>query len=360
MRFPAVSSSALPNMPNTTRHPWPQPIWFSRPGLLFLLVIGLVVVGLGYVLFSGGVWAWQRPRGSKLTLEDIPFDGGRAYEHLGAICDIGPRISATQGMYKQQEYLRTHFEKLGGKVALQEFEVRHPENGARVMLANMIVQWHPEKKERILLACHYDTRPYPDQDPDPRKRKGKFLGANDGASGAALFCELAEHMRALKCPYGVDFVLFDAEEFIFDPNRDPFFLGSEHFARQYAAQPPPYRYRCAIVVDMIGDKELQLYREPNSLRTRQTQDLVSDIWSTGRSLGVLEFIPQTRFEEIRDDHLALNHIAGIPAIDIIDFDYPSPRGPSYWHTTKDIPENCSALSLAKVGWVLKEWLERVK
>ena len=347
-------------MTKTTNHAWPKAIGIDRSALLFWVVAGLVLAALGYLLFSGGVLAWQRPRGSKLTLDDIPFDGQRAYEHLVAICDIGPRISATQGMYKQQEYLRSQFEKLGGSVSLQEFEVRHPENGARVTLANMLVQWHPEKKERILLACHYDTRPFPDQDPDPRKRHGRFIGANDGASGAALFCELAQHMRSLKCPYGVDFVLFDAEEFIFDPNRDPFFLGSEHFARQYAAEPPSYRYRCGIVVDMIGDKELQLYREPNSLKTRDTQKLVADIWSTARSLGVVEFIPQTRFEEIRDDHLALNNIAGIPAIDIIDFDYPRARGASYWHTTKDLPENCSALSLAKVGWVLKEWLERVK
>ncbi len=332
----------------------------SRGTVLFWLVAAALVGGLGYLLFSGGALAWQRPRGSKLTLADIPFDGQRALAHLQAICDIGPRISATQGMFKQQEYLQAHFEKLGGKVALQEFPVRHPENGARVMLANMIVQWHPEKTERIMLCCHYDTRPYPDNDPDPRKRKGKFIGANDGASGVALLCELAEHLRSLKCPYGIDFVLFDAEEFIFDSNRDPFFLGSEHFARQYVAEPPPHRYRCGILVDMIGDKDLQIYREPNSLKSRATQTLVADIWTTARSLGVMEFIPQTRFEEIRDDHLALNNIARIPAIDIIDFDYPRSRGQTYWHTTKDIPENCSALSLAKVGWVLKEWLEQVK
>jgi Zn-dependent M28 family amino/carboxypeptidase len=223
----------------------------------------------------------------------------------------------------------------------------------------MIVQWHPEKKERILLCCHYDTRPYPDSDPDPRKRRAPFLGANDGGSGTALLCELAEHMRNLKCPYGIDFVLFDAEEFIFDANRDPFFLGSEHFARQYVAAPPPYRYRCGILVDMIGDKDLQIFREANSLGNPQTQRLVTDIWGTARSLGVTEFIPQTR-HTVRDDHLALNEIANIPAIDIIDYDYPTLRGNTYWHTTKDVPANCSALSLAKVGWVLKEWLERVK
>jgi glutaminyl-peptide cyclotransferase len=332
----------------------------SRETLLFWGLAGAVVAGLAYLLFSGGVFAWQRPKPSKLTLADIPFDGQRAYEHLQAICAIGPRISATQGMFKQQQYLQSHFEKLGGQVSLQEFEVRHPESGARVTLANMIVQWHPEKKERILLCCHYDTRPYPDNDPDPRKRKGRFLGANDGGSGTALLCEMAQHMKDIQCPYGIDFVLFDAEEFIFDVNRDPFFLGSEHYARQYVAEPPPYRYRCGIMLDMIGDKDLQIYREPNSLRTRQTQQLVNDIWTTARELGVREFIPQTRFEEIRDDHLALNNIARIPSIDIIDFDYPRSRGQTYWHTTQDIPENCSALSLAKVGWVLKEWLERVK
>lgn len=338
----------------------PSRMGINRGTLLFWVAAGAILAGLVYLLFSGGALAWQRPRDSKLTLADIPFDGQRAYEHLQAICGFGPRISATQGMYKQQEYLRAHFEKLGGKVTLQEFEVRHPENGAKVTLANMIVQWHPEKKERILLACHYDTRPYPDRDLNPRMRKGIFLGANDGASGAALFCEMAEHMRTLKCPYGVDFVLFDAEEFIFDSQRDPFFLGSEHFARKYVAEPPPYRYRCGVVVDMIGDKSLQIYREPNSLKTRQTQKLTADIWSTARSLRVIEFMPQTRFEAVNDDHVALNDMADIPSIDIIDFDYPRPGGEQYWHTTKDVPENCSALSLAKVGWVLKEWLERVK
>ena len=331
----------------------------SAGSLLFWSLAAAVIAGFGYLLFSGGAMAWQRPRTSKLTLADIPFNGQRAFEHLEALCAIGPRVSATQGMYKQQQYLTAHFEKRGGKVSLQEFPVRHPENGARVTLANMIVQWHPEKKERILLCCHYDTRPYPDEDPDPRKRRDPFLGANDGASGTALLCELAEHIKDIRSPYGIDFVLFDAEEFIFDSLRDPFFLGSEHFARQYLAEPPPYQYRCAILVDMIGDKDLQIFREANSLQSRQTRQLVNDIWGTARSLGVSEFIPQTR-HTVRDDHLALNQIARIPAIDIIDFDYPTLRGNAYWHTTQDVPANCSPLSLAKVGWVLKEWLDRVE
>ena len=87
-------------------------------------------------------------------------------------------------MQQQQELLKAHFEKLGGRVTLQEFDARHPLDGSSVPLANLIVEWHPERKERILLCCHYDTRPFPDEDPvNPR---GVFVGANDGASGTAL------------------------------------------------------------------------------------------------------------------------------------------------------------------------------
>jgi glutaminyl-peptide cyclotransferase len=312
------------------------------------------------ILNNPSAWS-QRPPPGNLNLQNIPFNGERALEHLEAICALGPRVSATQPMLEQQQYLQAHFEKCGGQVTLQEFRVRHPDNGADVTLVNMIVQWHPEKTDRILLCTHYDTRPFADNDRDPRLRRqpGVFLGANDGASGAALFCELAENMKDLPCKFGVDFVLFDGEEFIYDGNRDKYFLGSEHFAREYASKPPGHAYKWGVLVDMIGDKELQIYQEVNSMQGKENRALVNDIWSTARKLGVREFIPQT-VHEVRDDHLSLNEIAKIPTIDIIDFDYPRPRVPSYWHTTQDKPENCSALSLAKVGYVLQEWLKKVK
>lgn len=324
---------------------------------------GLLVFGVGLALFllallNNGTLAWsQRQAESKLALDDIPFGGERAYGYLKQICEIGPRVSGTEGMRRQQELLKTHFESLGGRVSLQEFQARNPIDGGRVPMANTIVEWHPEKTERILLCCHYDTRPFPDQ--DPVNPKGVFLGANDGASGAALLMELAHEMAALKCRYGVDFVLFDGEELVYDGNRDPYFLGSEHFARDYFGSRPPHKYKCGVLVDMIGDAQLQIFREVNSMRTIPQRQLVADIWGVARSLGVKEFVAVTRYE-VRDDHLALNNIARIPTIDIIDFEYPRARGENYWHTTKDVPENCSALSLAKVGWVLKTWLERVR
>jgi hypothetical protein len=323
------------------------------------IFLAVAIGGALYALatFGRGGGEEQRPVASKQKQANIPFNGERAYGYLKEICAIGPRVSGTEGMLRQQAYLKAHFEALGGRVSLQPLNARHPLDGKTVKLANLIVAWHPDRKERILLCAHYDTRPFPDQDPvDPR---GIFIGANDGASGTALLCELGHLIPEIKTKYGIDFVLFDGEELVYDGNRDPYFLGSEHFAREYAAMPPAHRYKCAVLLDMVGDAQLQIYRETNSMRTATQRQLVNEIWGIARELGVREFLMGPG-HEVRDDHLPLNEIAKIPAIDIIDFDYPTARGPNYWHTTQDVPEKCSPLSLAKVGWVIKTWLERVK
>lgn len=323
------------------------------------VVFALAAVAALYAIanYGGGGASAQRPVTSKLKLADIPFNGERAYGYLKDICAIGPRVSGSEGMAKQQAFLKAHFEKLGGRVSLQAFNARQPLDGSAVKMANLIVEWHPERAERILLCAHYDTRPFPDEDPvNPR---GVFVGANDGASGTALLCELAHLMPSLNTKFGVDFVLFDGEELVYERNRDPYFLGSEHFAREYVAMPPKHRYRCGVLFDMVADAQLQLYREVNSMRTAPQKQVVNDIWGIARDLGVREFMFGPG-HEVRDDHLALNEIAKIPTVDLIDFDYPGGRGLNYWHTTQDVPEKCSALSLAKVGWVVRTWLEKVK
>jgi len=183
------------------------------------------------------------PTSSPTSARKNPLDADRAYGYLKAICALGPRFSGSPGMVNQQRMLTEHFEKLGGKVRRQEFTIRHPQTGQPVPITNLIVQWHPDRKERVLLAAHYDTRPWPDRDPNPRKHTtGTFIGANDGASGTALLMELAHFMPQLKGSYGVDFVLLDAEEFVFKDKTtfspgDPYFVGSEYFARDYVANP---------------------------------------------------------------------------------------------------------------------------
>lgn len=295
------------------------------------------------------------------ALAAIPFNGTRAYDYLKQLCAIGSRTSGTKGMLAQQKLLDEHFRKLGGKVIYQRFSVRHPQTGARVVLANMIVQWHPATKDRILLCAHYDTRPFPDRDPDPRRRRDLFLGANDGASGTALLMELAHVIGELKGNYGVDFVLFDGEELVYDEARDKdyYFLGSKWFAEQYVKSPPKHRYAKGVLLDMVADAELHLYQERRGLTYRGVRPLVDEIWGVAAELGVREFLAQPG-HDVGDDHIPLNEIAKIPTCDIIDFDYPRPGPVNHWHTTQDKPENCSALSLAKVGWVTLEWLRRTK
>ena len=291
-----------------------------------------------------------------LTLADIPFNGERAYEHLVALCDLGPRKSGSEAMLKQQAMLREHFTAIGGQVEMQEFQVFDPQDRTPVTMRNIIVHWHPERKERILLCAHYDTRPFPDS--DRQNPRGAFIGANDGASGTALLCELGRSMPALESKYGVDFVLFDGEELVYT-RRDKYFLGSTHFAQQYVRTPPPYKYVAGILLDMVGDTELHIYYEKNSLKWPDTRPMVQDIWRLADKLGVDEFVPRPR-HEISDDHLPLRNTARIPTLDIIDFDYPRPGAPSYWHTTQDTADKCSALSLAKVGWVVHEWLKVIE
>jgi glutaminyl-peptide cyclotransferase len=213
-------------------------------------------------------------------------------------------------------------------------------------MANLILRWNLQKKERILLCAHYDTLPFPLRDQE--NPRGTFLGANDNASGVAVLMELAHDISQLHLNCGIEIVFFDAEEFMFT-EHGRFFIGSEYFAREYVKKREPH-YRWGILLDMVGGKNLQLYQEQNSLGWTDTRPLVQAVWATAQRLGVLDFVPQKKYQ-VEDDHVRLHDLGQIPCIDIIDFDYPP------WHTQGDTPEQCSALSLAKVGWVLREWLK---
>lgn len=287
-----------------------------------------------------------------------PLHAKRAFGYLERLCALGPRPSGSPAMERQRELLTKHFAGLGGKLELQRFTARNPLGGAGVPMANLIVRFGEPLPQRVLLCAHYDTRPLPDRDPNPlARRSGRFLGANDGASGAALLMELAHFVApgtdgAGGLP-GVDFCLFDGEELVYTDPRDPYFLGSTWFARDYkrTGAKRGFSYKAAVLLDMVGDADLQIYQEVHSVRWHDTQPIVAQIWGTAQRLGVKEFIPRAK-HLVRDDHLPLRSEGRIPACDLIDFDYPA------WHTEGDVPGRCSGESLAKVGWVVLEWLRQ--
>jgi glutaminyl-peptide cyclotransferase len=272
------------------------------------------------------------------------LDAARAYGYLQKICRIGPRPSGSRGMAEQQSLIAEHFSRLGAQVSYQPFDAADPVSGQPVRMSNLIVTWNPKATERVFIACHYDTRPFPDR--DRRNPRGVFLGANDGASGVALLMELGNHMQDLHPSRGVDFIFFDGEELVYQ-TTGRYFLGSTYFATQYRDAPPPHRYAAGVLIDMIGDKDLDIFPEKTSVRL--APGVTRSVWAAAKSLKQREFHPTPR-HEISDDHVPLNEIAHIPTCDVIDFDYP------YWHTAQDVASRCSGESLVKVGRVLARWL----
>ena len=280
-------------------------------------------------------------------LKPAAIDAARAFGYLKAICDIGPRPAGSAANEKQRLMVAEHFKKNGLEIKEQAFDAVDPSNRQRKKLVNLIGSWQPEKKRRVVLGAHYDTRPYPDQDPDPAKRRGRFIGANDGASGVALLMEIANHLPKMTSEWGVDLVLFDGEELVYQ-DGDPYFLGSRHFARQYLAQARnrDWKYDAGLVLDMVADKDLLIEQEQYSMEYAPA--VVRDVWDVAARLGEKRF-SRSVGPAVLDDHIPLNQ-AKIPTADLIDFEYP------HWHTMDDIPENCSGDSMAVVGRVVTAWI----
>lgn len=294
--------------------------------------------------------------GAGKDVAPVPFDGKRAMTYLNAICGIGHRISGTKNMEKQQELIKKHFEDLGAKVAFQSFEAKQNSVKGKVPMTNIVVSFQPEKKRRVILCSHYDTRPIADQEPEKRNWQDPqkpFVSANDGGSGVAFLMEMAHHMKELKTNVGVDFVFFDGEEFIYRPegaNRDEYFIGSKHFAQTWRKAKERPDYSAAILLDMIAGKNFQIHLEGHSWR--RAPELCRDIWGIAKEQQVRAFVPTIK-HEVLDDHIELQKVY-IPAIDLIDFDY------AHWHRLTDTPDKCSGESMEQVAKVLSVWLQRTK
>ena len=300
----------------------------------------------------------DRPRGTDFAADRFPeaptasFDGKRAMGYLNDICKIGPRLSGSDGMKKQQELIQKHFEDLGAKVTYQRFQAQQRSQSSKVDMANMVISWHPDRAKRVILCSHYDTRPIADEEPNPRRWTEPFISANDGGSGVAFLMELGHQMKGLKTNVGVDFVLFDGEEYIFRRNMDDYFFGSKHFGADYRQNQGKVRYSAAILLDMIAGKNARFPIERNSWW--KAGDLVTDVWRIAQEQRCQRFqADQFSKTAVEDDHMPLNR-AGIPAIDLIDFDY------AHWHRLTDTPDNCAAEPMEQVARVLVVWMQRAR
>lgn len=257
------------------------------------------------------------------------FSGERALQLVERQVVLGPRNPGSEGHEEVQELILDQLSAAGWETARQPF------SHGGVDLANLIGRRSGSEGEWIVLGAHYDTRPVADE--ERSTNPGPVPGANDGASGVAVLLELAHSLPPGSLGCDVWWVFFDAEDSGRLDGWD-WILGSRHFVAELDSQPD-----AAVIVDMVGDRSLQLPRERNS-----TPALVDEIWATAAGLGHGAFQDRPGHSML-DDHTPFLQ-AGVPAVDIIDFDYP------YWHTEADTMDKVSAQSLAAVGETVRAWL----
>ena len=282
----------------------------------------------------------------------IYFNGENAMDYLNQQCEIGPRYPGSKGHGEAIELFKEHFNKYSDSVTLFSDYVIHPHSKDSIELTNIFSRFNPKFKNRLLLMAHFDTREFADKDLDKTNHNTPIIGANDGASGVAILMELSKFLNQNPMlNIGVDILLTDGEDMGKSGDPDTWALGAKAFA-QRLPNPVPF---AAICIDMVGDSELNLPVEINSLI--QAPQLVSDIWMLAKELGYTQF-EMRRGIPIIDDHFVFYNQTRIPSIDIIDFEYPN-ADLNYWHTLEDTPDKCSAESLEAVGTVLVNYLYRL-
>ena len=260
------------------------------------------------------------------------FDAQRAFRMLEKQCDFGPRPPGSVAHRETQNFLFTQLQKYANSVALQPHQYKT--KTATLHLNNILAEFGPSTGgETLLLAAHWDTRPFADLDPKIENRDTPILGANDGASGVAVLLEIARVLKEHPPPRRVIIVLFDGEDY--GRSVKDMFIGSRFFARNLGKWRPDY----GILLDMVGDKDLALPIERYSWNANR--GFAEAIWQRAATLGLEPF--QSRLgDAIMDDHIPLIEV-GIPMVNIIDFTYP------YWHTVEDTVDKCSPKSLEIVA-----------
>lgn len=263
----------------------------------------------------------------------LGFNGTRAFTYLEAQCAFGPRPPGSNNLTECGNYIIQTLEGKGWSVETQTWTYQNTQ--LRNILAGATTP-------QYVLLAHYDTRPIADSDPDPLNRSRPILGANDGASGVAVLMELAEVLP--EEAKAVTMLLFVDAEDSGNYNSWEWIVGSTYFINNLTPAQKS-TIRAAILIDMIGDIDLQLPRERSS-----TPSLVGVLWQTAADLNYDAVFLNVSGPYVIDDHRPFLE-AGIPAVDIIDFSYP------FWHTLEDTPDKCSALSLEVVGRVVEAFME---
>jgi len=273
------------------------------------------------------------------------FDGESALRYAKAQVDFGTRIPGTPGAQKAGDWIVEQMRQRADTVVIQTWNQKLT-NGQELPLRNILARFRPELSDRVLYLTHWDTRPVSDEETDPVRRKLPMPGANDGASGVGLFVALADALKKKPPTVGVDLLFVDGEDYGSFNDMTDVLMGSTYFASHLPS--PAYRPIFGVLWDMIGDKDLVIKKEVNSVQA--APEVVTKVWDAAKDLGHDDvFVEQMTPYAITDDHVPLLK-AGLRVIDVIDLDY------CCHHKPTDTIDKISAKSLSIVGDVAEALL----
>jgi glutaminyl-peptide cyclotransferase len=264
------------------------------------------------------------------------FDSGRAWADLRQLVAIGPRPAGSAAIEQSRKYMRDQLAAAGVSVSDQAWDDETPLG--KVRMVNLVATIPGARKERLIIAGHYDTKLF---------REFRFVGASDGGSSAAFLIELARVLKSRRNPLTIELLFLDGEEAVIEWKGTDHTYGSRHYVEAGKKDGSLASVKAMILVDMIGDRDLQIRRDSNS-----TAWLTNTIWEAARRQQ-LESTFITETTTIEDDHLPFLQ-AGVPAVDIIDLEYEP------WHTAKDTLDAVSARSLQLVGDVVLAALPQIE
>lgn len=281
------------------------------------------------------------------------FDADSAYAFVETQVSFGPRVPNSDEHRACGDYLENKLKSYGADVVSQQVELV-AYNGEKLQARNIVAQFQPEKKKRVMLCAHWDSRPWADADADASKHRTPILGANDGASGVGVLLEIARLLATAPTEVGIDIILFDAEDYGTHNADDDlaresmdhsWALGSQYWSRR--PHKSGYNARYGILLDLVGAPGSTFYQEGISMA--YAGNIVEKIWDTAHKMGHTKYFVKEKGGYVTDDHYYVNEFMGLPCVDIINYDINSENGfGEYHHTMKD-----------DMGWIDRETLKAV-
>jgi len=316
-------------------------------------VLSFLMLVLGSCDQNSKEKASEQPMDSQPTSTIVVprFDGDSALAMVRVQVGFGPRIPGSSAHRRCGDWVMAALQERGLQVVEQK-ESLTMHDGKVFELRNIVGVFRPQSPRRMVLAAHWDTRPFADMDVD--NPKARMDGANDGASGVAVLLELARHLDSLPSDWGIDLVFFDLEDYGVPEVADSYAIGSQVWSRR--PHVAGYRAQRGVLLDMVGAADARFCWEGHSLQF--APDWTRAIWQRAGALGYGDLFVPVPCQPVTDDHYYVNTLAGIPMVDIIDLRNEGTGFPPHWHTRNDQLNVISPRTMTAVGQTLLDILYR--